>query len=466
MTAQAYIDDLDLEEEGIAEILLDDNAVQRTPRPGTSMRPTNTASASSSSSSDISASVRPMTNGGRPLSGFARPGTQSRGGGRGDGSVDAAFKGGRPGTSRPMSVAGRFVRLGTQSLLSDNGQFIQAERIDPSKFTAKPAEAKALLDYLLRVDHNPRKALELASAMTTAADFKDWTYKAKLGRCYYQLGLFRDAEKQLKSALAMNGENTPLLLLELSKVQLRLDQPLTAIDLFTSALTNTKLAADTSVLTALARVWDQVGNQQKSMDTYHQVLSMDASHVESIAQMATTHFYSDQPEVALRYYRRLVQMGVNNCEIWNNLGLCCFYASQYDMCLSCFDRALAQATDANAGDVWYNIGQLGVGIGDLNLAAQSFKVAISIDNGHAESYNNLGILELRKNNLEASRGFFKTATSLGPHLFEPFFNGALVAFKMGDCQESWDLANKALQAYPEHQESKELLKQLRKQFTM
>ena len=466
LTQQAYIDDLDLEEEGIAELLLDDNSIQKTPRPGTSIRPpTSSALSSSSSSSDASASARPMTNGGRPLSGFARPGTQSKGG-RGDGSVDAAFKGGRPGTSRPMSVAGRFVRLGTQSLLSDNGAFIQVDRIDPSKFTSKPAEAKALLDFLLTVEHNPRKALDLASALTTAADFKDWTYKAKLGRCYYQLGLFRDAEKQLKSALAANAENTPLVLLELSKVYLRLDQPLTVIDLVQSAITNPKYSTDTSLHTTFARTWDHLGNEVKALDAYKVILTLDAGHVESIAQLATHHFYSDQPEIALRYYRRLVQMGVNNCEIWNNLGLCCFYASQYDMCLSCFDRALQYADDTNGGDVWYNIGQVGVGIGDLNLAAQSFKVAISIDHSHAESYNNLGILELRKNNLEASKGFFKTASTLAPHLFEPFFNGALVALKMGDCQESWDLVQKARQAYPGHQESQELLKQLKKQFTM
>ncbi len=33
-------------------------------------------------------------------------------------------------------------------------------------------------------------------------------------------------------------------------------------------------------------------------------------------------------------------MGVVNAELWNNLGLCCFYASQYDMTLTCFERAL------------------------------------------------------------------------------------------------------------------------------
>ena len=48
-------------------------------------------------------------------------------------------------------------------------------------------------------------------------------------------------------------------------------------------------------------------------------------------------------------------MGVYNTELFNNLGLCCFYAQQYDMTLTCFERALALASDDNMADVWYNI---------------------------------------------------------------------------------------------------------------
>ena len=40
-----------------------------------------------------------------------------------------------------------------------------------------------------------------------------------------------------------------------------------------------------------------------------QVLALDASNVEAIACLAADHFYSDQPELALRYYRRLLQVG-------------------------------------------------------------------------------------------------------------------------------------------------------------
>jgi len=39
----------------------------------------------------------------------------------------------------------------------------------------------------------------------------------------------------------------------------------------------------------------------------------------------------------------------------------------------------------------YNIGQVAIGIGDLGLAYQAFKIAVSVDSNHAESYNNLGV---------------------------------------------------------------------------
>lgn len=57
---------------------------------------------------------------------------------------------------------------------------------------------------------------------------------------------------------------------------------------------------------------------------------------------------------------RLLQMGVYNAELFTNLGLCCFFAQQYDMTLNCFERALSLASDENMADVWYNIGHVAV----------------------------------------------------------------------------------------------------------
>jgi hypothetical protein len=39
-----------------------------------------------------------------------------------------------------------------------------------------------------------------------------------------------------------------------------------------------------------------------------QALVLDASSAEAVACLAAEHFYSDQPELAIRYYRRLLQV--------------------------------------------------------------------------------------------------------------------------------------------------------------
>ena len=454
-----WVDDTDFEEEGVAEVLLDENSTATLPRPGTSLtRPMAQVGAPGVPGQGM----RPMSASGRPLSGFARPGTGSARPGSNAG-VEGAMAGARPGTSRPTTALGRLVRLGTASMLSEaGGPFINVDRLDLRKYAARPALAKALFEYVLHHDHNPRKALELAALATVAANYEDWSWKERLGKCYYQLGLFREAEKQLASAI----KTQPMIVshLQLAKVALRLDQPKNALEVYKKACE--KFPQDTAVMLGIARVHDALNEQVLALAQYKRVLTLDASNVEAIACLAANHFYSDQPELALRFYRRLLQMGVSTPELWNNLGLCCFYASQYDMALSCLDRALSLASDNSMAEVWYNIGQVAIGIGDLGLAYQAFKIAISEDSNHAEAYTNLGVLELRKGNIDAARSNFNTAHTLAPHMFEPCFNGALLAFKLGDFQDSYELAQKSLAAFPDHHDTHELLKQLGTHFTM
>lgn len=459
LTCKLWMDDVEIDEEGVADILMDENAVAQAPRPGTSLsRPLNKSDTPGAPSQVI----RPVSSGGRAVTGFARPGTNRPTTSSAGRDITTAMQGNRPGTSRPLTSMGRLVRLGTASMQNqDGGEFVRLESLDLHKYAQKPAIAKALCDYMLWYARNPRKALELSSEATQAADFKDWWWKARLGKAYYQLGLLRDAEKQYKSSLRdeeMIGTH-----LELCKVYLRFDQPNSALDQYGRAAE--KFQGDTHILLGLARTYDMLNALLRGVSFYKKVLQSDAVNTEAIACLASHHFYTDQPELALRFYRRLLQNGVVNTEIWNNMGLCCFYAGQYDLTLSCFERALMLADDENMADVWYNIGQVAIGVGDVGLAYQSFKIALSMEPNHAESYSNLGVLELRKGNVEQAQAHFNTALRLGPHLFEPAFNGALLAFKLGEFQESFELANKALEAYPDHIESKELIKQLKTHFS-
>ena len=46
-----------------------------------------------------------------------------------------------------------------------------------------------------------------------------------------------------------------------------------------------------------------LNDSEQSVNCYRQVLQCDSTCVEAIACIATDYFYSDQPEIALSYYR-------------------------------------------------------------------------------------------------------------------------------------------------------------------
>lgn len=456
LTEQVYVDEVEVDEEGIAEMMMDDNVIASVSRPGTSLKTPGTGQGAPS------AGVRPMSQSGRPLSGFVRPGTQS---GR-PGTMEQAIRTPRTAhTARPVtSASGRFVRLGTASMLSTpDGPFINLARLNFAKYAAKPNLAKALFEYIFHHENDVRNALELASLATQACQFKDWWWKVQLGKCYYRLGLYRDAEKQFKSALVQQ----PMVdtYLYLCKVYVRLDQPLTAVEVFQQGLE--KFPGETTLQTGIARVYEAMNDMSNAVKCYKDVLKHDSTHIEALACIASHHFYTDQPEIALRYYRRLLQMGVYSAELFNNLGLCCFYAQQYDMTLQSFERALSLSdNDLITADIWYNIGQVAMGIGDTGLAQQCFRLVLSANNDHAEGYNNLGVLELRKGHVDQARAFFQAAQGLAPHMFEAHYNFGALADQVGDLQSSYNAIKKSVEAYPDHADSKDLLMQLKKHFSV
>ena len=458
LTNKNWIDDAELAEEGLGELLLDDNSTAQVARPGTSFtRP------DSSAAGGPSPAVRPTSVGGRPLSGFVRPGSGLARSGTGM-NLQRAMTSSRLGTAmtRPVTTSGRFVRLGTASLASEpGGPFVNLERINMQKYAARPAMAKALCDYIFHVEHNAKKAVELCAAATQVANFKDWFWKARLGKGYFQLGLYREAEMQLLSS--MKEQNMALTVLQLANIYNRLDQPINALNKYEEALAT--FPHEPQLMLAAARVHEALNQSARAVEFHKRVLALEASNVESLACLAAFQFYSDQPEVALRYYRRLLQMSVDSPALWNNLGLSCFHSGQFDMCLTCFERALQTAEADTQGDIWYNISHIAIGIGDLGLAYQALKVALAADPSHVEAHNNLAVLELKKGNIEIARGGFREAHRLGPHTFEPPFNAALLAFKLGDSQESFTQVSLALDCYPEHADSAELLATLKAKFT-
>lgn len=64
-----------------------------------------------------------------------------------------------------------------------------------------------------------------------------------------------------------------------------------------------KFAGETTLLTGIARIHEELMDMNNTVKMYKEVLHFDNTYVEAIACIATNHFYTDQPEVALRFYR-------------------------------------------------------------------------------------------------------------------------------------------------------------------
>jgi tetratricopeptide repeat protein 8 len=233
-----------------------------------------------------------------------------------------------------------------------------------------------------------------------------------------------------------------------------MDQPLKALEVLSKASFDNP--GEIYYTIYQARIKEMINDFEQSMTLYKNVLQLDNCNFEAIACIGSFHFYSDQPEIALKFYKRLFELGINSSEVWNNLGLCAYYSGQYDFSLSCFERALIISDDDTAGDIWYNISHVAIGIGDLSLAYQALKIAISFDNNHFEALNNLGVLEMKKSNFDQAKSNYLLSCKNSDFSFEPYYNYSSLRYRQGDLEESLKFAVKALEIFPDHFESKEL----------
>ncbi|KAI1712204.1 tetratricopeptide repeat protein 8 [Ditylenchus destructor] len=449
-TEEVFVDELENDEAGIVDAFMDDNVIATAARPGTSFsRP---LTSSNSSKGGPSPAMRPRTQTGRPLSGMVRPESRLK-----TGTMEQTLRTSRlSSTARPVSSStARLARLGTASMMAqaEGLPFLNLARLNVEKYAADKTVARYLFEYVFLHETDMKTAHQIAAAATKSAEFNDWYWKNQLGKCYYRLGLLRDAEKQFNSSL--KNCKTVETYGYLAKVYRKLDQPLSSIDHLNEGLR--QFPDDLTLLTLLARVYEDIGDLDQSITQYKRVLQQDASNVEGIACIGTNYFYRSQPEIALKFYRRILQMGVTSSELYLNIALCCFYCQQFDLAIGCLEQAHAIADDSVQADLWYDSAHIAIANCDLPMAERCLRIALATDPDHAESLCNLGVLKMQENKMDEARHLFHSATLKGPHLYEAHFNLALLLHEVGNYASCYESLKKSLELFPEHFYSKKLL---------
>lgn len=79
--------------------------------------------------------------------------------------------------------------------------------------------------------------------------------------------------------------------IELAKVAIRQDQPAKAVEVYNQGLKVHPY--ETHLVSGIARVHDLLNDSAKSVFFYKKVITLDNSSIESIASLASYHFYTD-----------------------------------------------------------------------------------------------------------------------------------------------------------------------------
>lgn len=211
--------------------------------------------------------------------------------------------------------------------------------------------AKTLFEYVFYCEGDVRKAMDVAF-QAKSDELVDWWWNFSLARCYYALGMYRNTEDCLRQALKQNKHIA--IYLRLIAMYVGINQPLSALEVCKQALA--VFHNYTPFLLEQARIHDEIGNASSAIKEYRAVAIADPSNMEAVASIAMYNFYNDQPEIALRYYRRLLATNTAGPEIYNNLGLCCLYCNQWDLTITCFIQALYLCTSPETrSNIWFNL---------------------------------------------------------------------------------------------------------------
>ena len=414
-------------------------------RPGTSLR----TGANNDQSFSNSQSMRPVTKSGRPLTGTTRL------------SSSMARK----------ATASQAKRIGTSSIISSTGVFIDSEGFDPVKFAKKGEIGKALCDYLLICEGNGRRALALATEANKFTNFKDAWWLGRAGKCFFMLKMYAEAEEYFLKSNSIKPEYETFCYL--ARISLRNDQPLSAVELMKTCAET--FPYDPYAKVTIGQIYERVGESSKALEFYKKALVIDPSCKDALASLATHHFYGEQPEIALTFFKRIMQHWGDSSELWNNIALAAFYSGQIDIAFYAFENALEQADDSQKAEIYYNLSHSAIYLADYELATQSLKLCIAYEPTHAEAINNLGVLfakgltdekNTNETNERMAHDMFKESAIAGKHIFECLHNAASLHTIQGNMHAALQNLTAALKVYPKSSESSHLLLYVRKQVAL
>ena len=126
-----------------------------------------------------------------------------------------------------------------------------------------------------------------------------------------------------------------------------------------------------TLLANCARLEEARGELGEAEKVFEKILGLDPVNQEALCVLAASKYYKDEPMKCLSLYRRALQSGKPCSALYNNLALASIATGQVDVAFRCYSKALQEiSSDEDAEQIWYNIGNTCILIGEHQLAQQ------------------------------------------------------------------------------------------------
>ena len=204
-------------------------------------------------------------------------------------------------------------------------------------------------DVLFYGERNVKKALELASeGVRLHAEGKNrgvWTrWRLNAGIACALLGLYKDAESHFR--IVLNVIPNIEAYRELARVYFIQND-------FSNAVETLRTAA--GVFPRDPRLLSLIAKLTHNKMAYMNVIKLDPSNNHALLALGAMHFEESEPELALKFFQRVLELHGPSPELWNNIALAAVFSNQTDVGIPAFEQAVMASEGALKGDIWFNV---------------------------------------------------------------------------------------------------------------
>jgi len=265
-----------------------------------------------------------------------------------------------------------------------------------------------------------------------------------LGEIYLRQGRTAEAEKELLKAVAISDE-FPLALSNLAEVYLRLKDLRKAKEHVEKALTlDPEL---TSAHNIKGNILRQEGRLREATIEYQKALELDPNYEKAYYNLGVSVSDLGQWEEARGYFIKAIELNANFGEAYAGLGLCDLQAGNWDEAVENLIKARERGYHAPAVSV--NLSYAYLGKKDWVKAEQEARLAVDEQPWLALAYNNLGVALAQQNKMEEARKVLEKSLEINSLDRDAVYNLATVELSLDNHDRALELFLKALALNPE-----------------